>query len=156
MALTLDIHLLLLLLIAHIFGDVFMYSPKLSTGKRTDSHYKMTGSLLIHSILHAAVVWLILWKYPLQFKTTAAIYFLILHFIIDYLRILIEKNIYQKDELVIFKRRDILNFLFKKNSAEINLFLNNHFHKWILQNIMDQSLHLATIIFFVLMFDNSF
>ena len=140
------------MIIAHFCADILIYSPKLSGQKRKDELLQKLQALGIHCAIHGAWVWILLWPMDYWIRIRATLYIFMVHFVIDYTRLYIEQIFINKDEFTIFKRKDFFLWLRGKPNKQMNQFMKKYFPKWLALNILDQSLHMASILLFVVIF----
>ena len=57
------IKLFMLMLAAHLCGDLLIYSPGLAQNKRSGSFGYRSKFILRHVIIHAILVWMWFWPY---------------------------------------------------------------------------------------------
>ena len=140
------------MIIAHFCGDILVYSPKLSGQKRKDELLQKLQALGIHCAIHGAWVWILLWPMDYWIRIRATLYIFMVHFVIDYTRLYIEQIFIKKDEFVIFERKDFFLWLRGKPDEQMNQFMKKYFPKWLALNILDQAVHIASILLFVAIF----
>ena len=146
--------LFLLLMAAHICGDVLIYSPKLSAAKRAEGMTKRMKATFFHCLNHFLLIvcFLILFSYAFSFSLFAAVCIAGAHFLIDITRIHIEDGIFNKKELVIIKKKDLLRYLLGHKDTELAPFIKRYGMKWLFLNVLDQGFHVSTILLFTLIF----
>ena len=140
------------MIIAHFCADLLIYSPKLSGQKRKDELLQKLLALAIHCAIHGAWVWILLWPMDYWIRICVALYIFVVHFVVDYTRPYIEQIFIKKDEFVIFERKDFFLWLRGKPDEQMNQFMKKYFPKWLALNVLDQSLHMASILLFVVIF----
>ncbi|MBC2695737.1 MAG: DUF3307 domain-containing protein [Desulfobacteraceae bacterium] len=142
--------LFFLLLAAHICGDFFLYSTRISRAKRTSDVIKRLKAVFLHCFFHFILILLWLMPYDFIFRLRAALYISIIHFIIDFSRVHVEGFLYDKKDFIILKRKDVISYLFGNRNSESGTFMKRYLKRWIVINIADQGLHLSVISGFVL------
>ena len=140
------------MIIAHFCADLLIYSPKLSGQKRKDELLQKLQALGIHCAIHGAWVWVLLWPMDYRIRIRATLYIFVVHFVIDYTRLYIEQIFINKEEFVIFKRKDFFLWLRGKPDEQMKKFMKKYFPKWLVLNILDQAFHMASILLFVVIF----
>lgn len=145
-----NMKLFFLLLAAHICGDFFLYSIRISSAKRTSDFIRRLEAVFIHCVFHFILILLWLLPYDFIFQLRAALYISIIHFIIDFSRVRVEEFLYDKKDFTILKRKDVISYLAGNRNAESGPFMKKYLKRWIAINIADQGLHLAVISGFVL------
>jgi hypothetical protein len=143
---VIDFNFFLCLLGAHFCGDVFAYTPALSKHKRDDKKTKMLSALILHGFIHSLFCLLWLFWEPFTLAALSAIAVFFIHSFIDSGRVLFENRIFGSDTIVILTWRDILSILFfQKKNFTTNVFFQKFGRLWLLLNIVDQSLHCASL-----------
>ncbi len=143
--------LFLLMLAAHLCGDVLIYSPSMARNKRSGSFWSRSQVIFRHALIHALLIWLWLWPYPLSLKIYASVYILLVHYLLDISRTYYEEILIDKQEFHIFSRKDLWKWIRGKPlQQETKAFLKKHMKVWLSINLLDQSLHLLSILVFVL------
>ena len=141
--------LILLMAAAHASGDILLYSPYVAESKRMGSFFLRSWYVAKHVLLHVAFLWIWLWPYDVKLKISASIYIFLVHYLIDISRTYYEPIFIDKDDFHIFSRKDISSCLFGNFvNRETRSFLKKHFKVWLGINMMDQSLHCASILIF--------
>ena len=145
-------NLFVVLLVAHICGDVLSYSSLLSRAKRSDDIFKRNRAVIIHCLLHAIFVLLLGWLFRVEGSMIAAGYIFIVHFFIDFSRVQIEPIFFNTKKIVIINKNELVKCLLGKTEdiEGLKVFMSKYFLKWLVVNVVDQSLHLASIVVFVL------
>lgn len=146
------LQLFLLILAAHLCGDLLIYSPGLAQNKRSGSWGRRSWYILRHVLIHALFVWIWLWTYSLELKVLASLYIFVVHYLIDISRTYYEPALIAKQDFHIFSRKDLLAWLTGRSVPdETQVFLKKHLRTWLGINLLDQSLHLISIFVFVLL-----
>lgn len=141
--------LFLLLLAAHICGDFFLYSPRISSAKREASFIKRLKAVFMHCFFHFILVILWLMPYSLIIQIQAALFVTVFHFVIDISRVYIEDLFFDKQDFIIMKRKDAISCILGNKNADSAPFMKKYLKRWICINLIDQGLHLAVIIMFL-------
>ena len=141
--------LLLLLIASHCCGDILLNSDYLATFKRRDSLSDRIKAVFVHCSIHAILVWLWLWPLSEKLKLIASLYIFLAHSIIDLFRISLEDKLIGQKHIKLLNRKEIVLWFSGKGKKSINDFMNSYFKKWLLINIVDQSLHFLSIVGFV-------
>ncbi len=146
------IYYFIALLISHLTGDVFAYSPSLSEAKRSkDTRRKLSGTSL-HCLIHSLFVFFCFKLFRLDYGLSAAIYIFIIHYLIDTSRLFVEKILFDHHTLIL-KRKDAIALLFNRDNLHDDLAIT-YFKKWLLINFFDQSLHFFSILAFAILISN--
>ena len=142
-------NLFLLLIAAHLCGDVLSYSRFLATLKRQDEISARIKGIALHCLIHGFFVLLWLWSVSWDLRFLAALYVYGTHFIIDFVRVPMERALIDKREFKILKRSDTLCYFLGKGDPQTRVFMKKYLGKWTLVNGIDQSLHVLAIAVFV-------
>jgi hypothetical protein len=141
---------LLGLMAAHVCGDALIYSRFVSGLKRADSAWSRVLGTFLHVLFHAAFVFLFLWHVPFRARLLACLYVFGVHFLIDIARVLAERKLYASQDIIIFSKKDVLRFLAGRAREPVNVFFRKNMKTWVGMNLLDQGLHLASFLVFVL------
>mgnify|MGYP002338728343 CR=1 FL=1 len=95
--------LFLLMLAAHLCGDLLIYSPGLAQNKRSGSWGRRSLYILRHVLVHALFVWIWLWTYRPEFKIVASLYIFLVHYLIDIIRTYYEPAFIVKQDFPVFR-----------------------------------------------------
>ena len=102
---------------------------------------------MLHGFIHSLFCLLWLFWEPFTLAAFSAIAVFFIHSLIDSGRVLFENRIFGSDTIVILTRRDILSILFfQKTNLTTNVFFQKFGRLWVVLNIVDQSLHCASLI----------
>ena len=141
----------LLLIAAHLCGDVLSYSRFLSGLKRSERLGVKIGGIGLHCFIHGLFVLVWLWPLPWGIRLWAAVYIFVTHFIIDFARTPVERALIDKRDFRILKRSDPLFYFLGKGNPETRAFMKKYLGGWTLANVIDQSLHITAIAIFALL-----
>lgn len=146
------LELFLLMLAAHLCGDVLIYSPGLAQNKRSGTLGYRSNFILRHVLIHALLVWIWLWQFTLSTQIAASLYILVVHFAIDIARTYYEPLLIDKQDFHVFQRKDIIQWLTGKSvNQDTKAFLSKYLKTWLGINLLDQSLHCVSILVFILL-----
>jgi hypothetical protein len=102
--------------------------------------------------VHVVFVGLWLWNYPWELKAWASSYIFVVHFVIDYARILVETSFIKKDGPTVVKRAQAILYLMGRADKETNLFMAKYLKRWVLLTLADQTFHVVAIAVFSMAF----
>jgi len=140
---------LLGLLSAHVCGDALIYSRSVSGLKRADSALARVLGTFVHCVFHAVFVFLFLWHVSLHARLLACVYVFGVHFLIDFSRVFAERNLFPSQDILILSKKDVFRFLAGKAREPVNAFFRTNLKTWVGMNLLDQGLHLASLLVFV-------
>lgn len=144
------IQLFVLMLAAHVCGDIVLYSQMVSKSKRNGKFIQRSKFISIHVLIHAAFLWIWLWPYDFDLKVSASLYILLVHFLIDMSRTYFEQYFIDKKDVYIFSRKDIFKLFFQRSQNKAKRkFLQKYLRTWLGINVLDQALHGASILIFI-------
>ncbi len=110
-------------------------------------------SLVVHCLLHVVWIWIWLWSVEISVKVKISLLIFIAHFVIDLSRPHIEAMLIPKDKFIIFqKKSDVLLWFKGKANEDVKTFLDMYFYRWLLTNVLDQGMHIASIAFCAVLF----
>jgi hypothetical protein len=141
--------ILLGLMAAHVCGDAVIYSRFVSGLKRADSALSRVLATFLHCLFHAAFVFLFLWHVSVRARLLACVYVFGVHFLIDAARVFAERNLVPSQDILILSRKDVLRFLTGRAREPVNAFFRKNMKTWVGMNLLDQGLHLASLLVFV-------
>ena len=144
-----SVPILLGLLAAHVCGDAFIYSRLVSGLKRADRVSSRMLATAIHCFFHAVFVFVFLLFVPVHTRLWACLYVFAAHFLIDFSRVFVERKIYPPEDIIIFSKKDVLRFALGRAGDSVNDFFGKNMKTWMGMNLLDQSLHLVSMIVFV-------
>jgi len=142
--------LFLLLLAAHVCGDIVVNSDFLAKNKRSENQVARTGALVVHCVIHFGFVWLWLWPFGRTLKIWASLYVFVVHFLIDYCRTYAEAKLFPGGELMALKKKQVLEYLLGRRDKDVAAFFGKHLKTWVWVNLIDQGMHVAAIGLFVM------
>jgi hypothetical protein len=147
------LNLFLVLVTAHVCGDLLTYSTFLARTKRSGSRFARAKAVALHCLIHAFFVLILGWLFGIKGAVVAAVYIFTVHFMIDFVRVQVEPLFFNFSEPVIINKKQMVNYMLGKRGSHNNLdrFMNKYFWKWMMLNVSDQSLHIASIVTFVLL-----
>ena len=145
-------NLFLVLVAAHVCGDVLTYSTFLARAKRSVSTSSRAKAVSLHCFVHAFFVLILGWLFGIKGTVVAAGYIFVVHFMIDFVRVQVEPHIFNSTDFVIVYKGQLINYVLGRRDDQRNLdrFIGKYFWKWLGMNFIDQSLHLASIVAYVL------
>lgn len=144
--LSIDLSMVGRLLAAHLVGDIVTYVPIISRTKRSPSVLAKVFATGTHATIHGLLAWVCLWGIDPGQKVTAAVGIGLLHFLVDFSRILIEGATVTRRKTFVLKRMDILRWVTGRSSFEVDSYMREYYLGWFLLNVGDQVAHLATIV----------
>jgi hypothetical protein len=145
------LNLFLVLVAAHVCGDVLTYSAFLAIAKRSGNRSSRAKALALHCFVHAFFVLILGWLFGIKETVVAVGYIFVVHFMIDFVRVQVEPHIFNSTDLVIVNKSQLINYVLgrKDDQSRLDRFMGKYFWKWLMLNASDQSLHLASIVIFV-------
>jgi hypothetical protein len=136
------------LLAAHVCGDILAYSRFVSGMKRAERAASRVLATSVHCLVHAVLVFLFLWAVPMATRLYAALYVFGVHFLIDLIRVALERNFYPPEDRVILSKKDIMRMLAGRARKPVHGFLPQNKKAWLGMNLVDQGLHLVALLVF--------
>ena len=133
-----------LLLIAHLLGDVVFSFPRLSVAKRSNDFFRRLASLFSHAVTHGLFAGLLL-LFGGSLWITGSLLVLALHFIIDLIRTGIEIRLFGSGDIYV-KRSEFTAWVSGKNISPGKMNMKNLW-PWILINLFDQGAHVGSLYF---------
>jgi len=146
------LNLFLVLLAAHVCGDVLTYSTILARAKRWGSRSFRAKALALHCLVHAFFVLILGWIFGVEGIVFAAGYIFFVHFGIDFVRVQTELHLFDPKYFIIINKRQVLEYMLGRyvKHKEFETFMKKYFWQWGAVNILDQTLHLVSIAVFAL------
>ena len=133
-----------LLLIAHLLGDVVFSFPRLSVAKRSNDFFRRFAGLFSHAVIHGLfAALLLLFSGSLWIKGSLLV--LAVHFIIDFVRTGIEIRLFGSGDIYV-KRSEFTAWVSGKYKSPGKMNIKNLW-PWILINLFDQSAHVGSLYF---------
>jgi hypothetical protein len=147
------LNLFLVLVTAHVCGDVLTYSTLLARAKRSGSRFARAKAVALHCLIHAFFVLILGWLFGIKGAVVAAGYIFVVHFMIDFVRVQTELRLFDPKCFIIINKRQVLEHMLRRygKHKEFETFMKKYFWKWGAVNILDQTLHLVSIAVFVLL-----
>jgi hypothetical protein len=133
----------ILLLIAHILGDVIFNSYRLAVIKRTQGLKNQVIGVGIHTLIHTVVAGLLLRLGGYNWLL-GAVLVLIQHFIIDYIRAITEMKLFEPGKVYV-KRSEFVEWITGKSDNLEKMNLKN-LRPWFLINFSDQGSHVICLL----------
>lgn len=133
-----------LLLIAHLLGDVVFSFPRLSVAKRSNDFFRRFAGLFSHAVIHGLfAALLLLFSGNLWIKGSLLV--LAVHFIIDFFRTGIEIRLFGSGDIYV-KRSEFTAWVSGKNISPGKMNMKTLW-PWLLINLFDQGAHLGSLYF---------
>jgi len=133
---------------AHVCGDTLLYSRFLSGWKRADRAWQRVLATAVHCLFHAILASVFLGCVPAPTRVLASLYVFTAHFVIDASRVVLERGIYPPGDNVILSKKDVLGVLTGRTRGPVAAFFRKNMKPWIWMNLLDQGLHLASLLVF--------
>jgi hypothetical protein len=138
MALT----IFLLLLGAHVFGDMILASYKLAVLKRSPQPFNQVVAIACHSGIHAFLAAILLMMFQGVWLICGILVFS-LHFVIDFTRCRVEMRLFGPGRIFV-KRSEFIAWISGRSENPDKMNLQN-LSPWFLINFLDQGAHLASL-----------
>jgi hypothetical protein len=132
-----------LLLTAHLLGDVFFTSYRLSLLKRSSTGVTQVLGIALHCCVHALFAGILLILADRLWLRGAVLVF-VFHFLIDLIRSSVEKRKFGPNRIHV-KRSEFMAWISGKsdNPAKMNM---RNLRPWFLINILDQGAHVVSLL----------
>lgn len=127
-----------LLLIAHLLGDVIFNSERLALLKRAPGPFQQLLGIGFHSAVHALLAGLLLFVGG-RMWLKGAVSVLVLHFLIDLFRCNGETKLFGPGRSYV-SRSEVAAWISRRQSSEIK-----RLWPWFVLNILDQTAHLVSL-----------
>ena len=135
-------HPFVLLIIAHLLGDVAFASHKLALLKRSPAYLSRCLGLVIHSFIHGFLSGLLLYFGNYNWLRGAVLVFVI-HYLIDLIRSSTEMKLFGVGKVHV-KRSEFKEWITGKSRNPNKMNLKN-LRPWFLINILDQGCHVISL-----------
>lgn len=133
-----------LLLIAHLLGDVVFSFPRLSVAKRSNDFFRRFAGLFSHAVILGLFTGLLL-LFSDSLWIKGSILVLAVHFIIDFIRTGTEIRLFGSGHTYV-KRSEFTAWVSGKNISSGKMNMKNLW-PWLLINLFDQSAHVGSLYF---------
>ena len=133
-----------LLLIAHLLGDVVFSFPRLSVAKRSNDVFRRFSGLFSHAVIHSLFTALLL-LFSGNHWIKGSLLVLIVHFFIDFVRTGLEIKLFGSGDIFV-KRSEFTAWISGQNKAPGKMNMKNLW-PWLLINLFDQGTHIGSLYF---------
>jgi hypothetical protein len=144
-----NLKILAILIISHVLGDVIFTSYRLAIRKRNAVLLPQTLYIGYHALVHALLAGSLLFLFGGPWWQ-AALFILVVHFLIDLIRCRVEIAMFGAGRLYV-KRSELFAWISGKAVDRTKMNLRN-LRPWLLIHLVDQASHLASLIVVALLF----